>query len=341
MEREPDTDTTLVDLLYGEVEESRRGEAEARVAADVELAGELERMRALRGALRSWHTETEAEPSGGIDDLLAAARAQAAKAQPVRAAAAEPPRSPGLWERLHRWMAPLLAHPGMAAAATLVLVVGVAGTLYLTSGSQLAEPTAGRVAVEDTPEEALGPPPAAPMAPAPPGSDVATAEAPKEESAAPGPATIRERAAAPAKKARVVDKVARDKRQYDEGGAIGGLVGGTAAADEKRAPEAKGAAKPKAEPPPPPPAPAASAPVQAPSPAPAPESASENESADLNDSSTRGEAVELLREARIAARRGDCAVVRKLSARVREIDAAYYNRTFRVDRDVAACLAKK
>src|SRR5688572_5721513 len=144
MERRPDTDTSLIDLLYGEGDEAARAAAQAQVESDAGLAGELERMRALRGSLAAWREETEPAPAGGLDELMAAARAHARGSQRV-AAAAEPPEpveQRSLLDRITAWFAPLLSHPGLAAAATLVLVAGVAGTLYLTPGGRAAAPTA-------------------------------------------------------------------------------------------------------------------------------------------------------------------------------------------------------
>ena len=46
----------------------------------------------------------------------------------------------------------------------------------------------------------------------------------------------------------------------------------------------------------------------------------------------------LLRDARAAARRGDCASVAAMSARVRALDATYHRDVFVRDPDIAACL---
>lgn len=48
-----------------------------------------------------------------------------------------------------------------------------------------------------------------------------------------------------------------------------------------------------------------------------------------------------MREAQVAARKGECGIVRKLSERVRSLDAGYHRRTFLADRAIAACVAAK
>jgi hypothetical protein len=335
MDREPDADATLVELLYGELDGADRDRAEARVAADPALASELDGLRALRGTLRIWGEASDAEPPGDLSALLAAARASARPA----AVAAEP-ATPGLWERLSRWMAPLLAHPGLAAAATLVLVAGVAGTLYVTGGSRMAEPTAAPAQDQAPSELAIAPEPAPPRE-APAAAAPATIS---EESAAPGGAASggavadkRERAES---KASAPDKPKeRRKRQAaepmddaDAEGAAAGTAGGEAFESEAAPPARDEAVAPTQ-------APAAAPPPPAKAPPPAPRPSSSAGDTAEPASPGAGDLARLTREARDAAARGDCARVRALSERVRALDAAYHVRSFRGDKAIAPCLA--
>jgi hypothetical protein len=332
MDREPDADPTLVELLYGELDGADRDRAEARVAADPALASELDGLRALRGTLRTWGEASDAEPPGDVSVLLAAARASARPAAVATESAA-----PGLWERLSRWMAPLLAHPGLAAAATLVLVAGVAGTLYVTGGSRMAEPTAAPAQDQAPSEIATAPEPAPPReAPA-----AAAPAAIGEEPAAPGGAAGRgavadQRERAESKASAAEKPKERRKRQVaepndDAEGGVAGGVGGRAFESEAAQPARDEAVAPTQAPAPPAKAPPATAPAPRPS-------SSAGDTAEPAAPGA-GDLARLTREARDAAARGDCARVRALSERVRALDAAYHARSFRGDKAIAPCLA--
>ena len=75
------------------------------------------------------------EPPSAISAQLLAAAAEAAP-RPAAAAAA----GPGLWQRIVDFFGSVAHHPGLAAAATLLVVAGVAGTLYVTGRSDVAQP---------------------------------------------------------------------------------------------------------------------------------------------------------------------------------------------------------
>jgi hypothetical protein len=108
----------VLDLLYEGGDES---------ALSAEEQGELAKWRELRGVMREL---PQAEPRDDLSVLMAAAREhEAAKA----------PR--GLWARVRTWFAVMAAHPAMSAAATVVVVAGVAGAFYMTGrvGTDTAE----------------------------------------------------------------------------------------------------------------------------------------------------------------------------------------------------------
>jgi hypothetical protein len=137
METRADRGDDLLDLLYAEeADGGGAGAGEAEALADDDRR-ELERLRELRGVLREVRDATEAE-APALDDVMAAARARAKKSTPAMAAAGG-----GLWARVRGWFQVMAAHPAMAAAATVVLVAGTAGVLYVNGhGSAAPESTA-------------------------------------------------------------------------------------------------------------------------------------------------------------------------------------------------------
>lgn len=112
----------MVEVLYGE--------------SDAELpdnaANELESFQLLRNLLAELPDE---DPPQAISAKLLSAAAEAAK--PV---AARSDRE-GFWSRLRAWLQPVVAHPALAAAASLIVVVAVGGALYLSGRGDIAEPT--------------------------------------------------------------------------------------------------------------------------------------------------------------------------------------------------------
>jgi len=137
METRPDRGDDLLDLLYPE-EADGGGAGEGADLTDDDRR-ELDRLRELRGVLREVREASDAEPPA-LDDVLAAAREQA-KAGAKATAVAAP--GGGLWARVRGWFQVMAAHPAMAAAATVVLVAGAAGVLYVNGrGNPAPEVTA-------------------------------------------------------------------------------------------------------------------------------------------------------------------------------------------------------
>jgi hypothetical protein len=129
-------DLALVDLLYGELDGQARERAERRVREDDALAGELEALSRIRSIMRELPDE---EPPDALSTkLLHAAAAQVAG---NRAPVSDEER-PSVWERLRRLFMPLMMHPGLAAAASVILIGGVAGMLYVSNNLKMASPMA-------------------------------------------------------------------------------------------------------------------------------------------------------------------------------------------------------
>lgn len=125
----------VLELLYGELDDTQVGDAERTVAADDALAAELEAFGQVRGLMRQLPDE---DPPQAISAKLMHAAAEQAPA------ATGPRVEPGggfvAWVK--KFFMPLAMHPAATAIATMVLVVGVAGALYVTGNWKVSEPTA-------------------------------------------------------------------------------------------------------------------------------------------------------------------------------------------------------
>lgn len=149
----------LVALLYGELDDGAAVRARRHIEDDPALTehmAALSRVRDLFGEL-----DDEEPPSRLSAQLLA----QAAAAAPARRHSEAAERGQGLWARIVGWFEPILRHPSLAAAASLVLIAGVAGALYLRKGDELtrtrSDVTLSEPAVPPATEGAPGAAPAA------------------------------------------------------------------------------------------------------------------------------------------------------------------------------------
>lgn len=146
-------DLMLVDLLYGELDEDARGRAEQRVREDQALGRDLDAFSSLRTLMREL---PEAEPPDSLSAKLM--HAAAAEVSGSRAAAENDEEPQSLWSRLKSLFLPIAMHPGLAAAASVVLVSGIAGVLYVSGDLKPAVPMY---------KQEMAPPSAAAGAPAP------------------------------------------------------------------------------------------------------------------------------------------------------------------------------
>lgn len=326
----------LVALLYGELDADQAARTGARVEADPALAARLGEMRQVRELFSAM--EDEEPPSR----LTAQLMAEAARSAPQARSAAAPAEA-GIWARFVSWLQPLVQRPALAAAASLFLVAGVAGVLYMRKGEELTSTTPASTPVsEATPPAATSESPAEPppVTAATPADTAEVAVGDQDEGADRG-------AAEPAKERPPTREVARRKQapggqasekramSYDKApakptvksGTVYGLSeqemvpreepsagGGAASAEQKKADDA-----PMAEPTPAP---------QAPPPPPA-------------DSKTppRPDAQTLHKRAIDAALDHRCDEVRSLAGQVRAADPSYYAKTFSPDKRLQACLS--
>ena len=122
---DPNSDE-LLELLYDELDEGRAVQARQQLEQDPDQSAvfaSYERVRELVANL------PEEDPPAAVSAQLMHAAASAQKS-----------KRRGVLTWLGGLFHGLSLHPGLAAAASLVLVVGIAGTFYLTGKKQLATP---------------------------------------------------------------------------------------------------------------------------------------------------------------------------------------------------------
>src|SRR3954465_9319775 len=127
-----DIDALLIGALYGELTPAD----EARLATHMEShpadRGALDDLKSARTKVRDSRIfELQMEPAQHISALLLQ---EAHRRAPKRAVAAEGEEKESWFWRFAR---SFMAHPAMAAAAMLVVVLGVASTLYVKKGAHL------------------------------------------------------------------------------------------------------------------------------------------------------------------------------------------------------------
>lgn len=175
-------DLMLVDLLYGELDETARERAEQRVREDQALGQDLDAFSNLRALMREL---PEAEPPEALSaKLLHAAAAEVSRS---RAAVEDGDEPKSLWGRLKSLFLPVAMHPAFAAAASVTLVAGIAGVLYVSGDLKSEAPRLETTAQVQGDVAAGAPPPALEGAASP-----AAAAAPVETATSADPAAIRD-----------------------------------------------------------------------------------------------------------------------------------------------------
>ncbi|HEY5935939.1 MAG TPA: hypothetical protein VIU61_14925 [Kofleriaceae bacterium] len=134
MVERPDIDALLIGALYGELAPADEARLTAHFESHPGDRALLAAMTDTRQAVReSRILQVQFEPPQSVSALLLQ---EAARRAPRKVEQKEPSEG---W--FARFMRSFVAHPAMAAAAMLVIVVGVAGTMYLRKGDQFAEKT--------------------------------------------------------------------------------------------------------------------------------------------------------------------------------------------------------
>jgi hypothetical protein len=212
-------DELMLDWLYDELDPPRSARVAEHMGTCARCAAEIGALRRTREAFRDL---TDVEPPASLSAILlheAARRApQTSSAPPVVA-----PARAGWWARLLERFRPVVLHPAAAAVAMLVLVAGVAGTLYVRHGDMAGpkhaaeqSPTASPAA--PVPADSPAPPPPAPAGSATAAAgDTRFAQPPENE------------------KALLADKTAADPAPRDTDGVGAGLLDGERQAELKQA----------------------------------------------------------------------------------------------------------
>jgi hypothetical protein len=151
-------DALLISALYGELTPADEARLTAHLESHPADRTALADLTHTRATVRESRILTvQLEPPQSVSALLLQ---EAARRAP------KPERTVAGW--FHRFTRSFMLHPAMAAAAMLVLVVGVAGTLYVRGSNQFAETTAPSSAVDKQIARGVAEqaPPASPAAPA-------------------------------------------------------------------------------------------------------------------------------------------------------------------------------
>ena len=145
-----DIDALLIGALYGELTPAEEARLTAHLESHPADRSALDDLKSARQAVRESRIfDLQKEPPQAVSALLL----QEAHRRAPRAAASSDAKE-GWFYRLTRVF---LAHPAMAAAAMLVLVVGVAGTLYVKKGDSFAEQKAAAPAAPEVAAPAEAP----------------------------------------------------------------------------------------------------------------------------------------------------------------------------------------
>lgn len=143
-----DIDALMMGWLYDELDASQAALFEQHTRSCAHCRSETESLQQARRQARArFGGLDELEPPAAISAKLMHEAARRVPVAPQRAHAGQSDEEAAPWGWFFGLMRPLAAHPGLAAAASFVLLVGVAGSLYWTGKHRFAEPTlADRVA---------------------------------------------------------------------------------------------------------------------------------------------------------------------------------------------------
>lgn len=122
-----DFDAQLMDWLYGELDASGMARFEAHLDTHPEAKAEAEALQQTRLAFEEF---PQAEPPSAMMAMV------------MHQAATEVQPKAGLWSTIAGFFQPIVLHPAASAMATLVLLAGVAGALYVRNGDMRAEQSA-------------------------------------------------------------------------------------------------------------------------------------------------------------------------------------------------------
>ena len=118
----------MLDWLYGELPDAEAAEFERHVDGCESCGSEAAQLRETRELYAALPLEDP--PAGFSPSILQEAAKQAQKHR-------ERAERGSVWNRFADWMQPVAAHPALAAAASLLVVTTVVGTMYVNKGSEM------------------------------------------------------------------------------------------------------------------------------------------------------------------------------------------------------------
>jgi len=151
-----DIDALLVGALYGELSSTDQERLNTHLEAHPADRNALDDLKSAQQVIRtkvasSRIFELQLDPPQAISAQLLQEAAH--RAPKMKAAAIDAPAREGWFAR---FVQSFVRHPAMAAAATLVLVVGVAGSIYLRNGDKgMVEPTVGQLAAPSGTDQSI------------------------------------------------------------------------------------------------------------------------------------------------------------------------------------------
>ena len=151
----------MMDWLYQELDESSSARVAEHVQGCARCAAEATALQRTRAAFRDL---SPVEPPMSVSAILMHEAARRAPAVAVAAAPRAADAEGGFWARVRSWFRPIMLHPAAAAVATLVLIAGVAGTLYVRHGDEMTDTQDVKTGAADS-ETATATPPPPPPAP--------------------------------------------------------------------------------------------------------------------------------------------------------------------------------
>lgn len=128
-----DIDTQIVDWLYDELDPPTQASFREHIDACATCAAEIASFSSIRELMRALPSEEPPLTCSNIILHEAGKRGIGAHSIPER-------DSYGIWVFIERLMRPVMAHPAVAAVASLLLIVSIGSTLYLRGDEQLSEP---------------------------------------------------------------------------------------------------------------------------------------------------------------------------------------------------------
>jgi hypothetical protein len=160
-------DELMMDWLYEELDPSSSARVTEHVDGCARCSAEIGALRRTRAAFRGL---SDVEPPPAVSAILLHEAARRTHGTAATAAPRADAASRRFWLRLRAWLQPIALHPAATAMATLILVAGVAGALYVRRGWDIGSPMQVPAAHEGADESRSVAATPVPEPPPPPGA---------------------------------------------------------------------------------------------------------------------------------------------------------------------------